>query len=159
MGMKTLVLYVSVHHDNTAKLARAMAEELAADCRPLGLVDERGVEGYDLVGFGSGIYYNRPHKQMLDFVARLPMRHGHPRQVFIFTSSGTDDREQYHAPLKAVLAAHGCDVVGEWSCKAWDTWGPLQQVGGINQGHPDADDLARARAFAAAMKKRLGSGE
>jgi flavodoxin len=156
--MKTLIVYMSVHHGNTARLARAMGEVLGADCRPLSLMDERVVDEYDLVGFGSGIYYNRPHRQLLDLVARLPARLGQPRQVFIFSSSGTDDREQYHRPLREALATHGCKIVGEWSCRAWDTWGPLQQIGGINPGHPDAADLAQAQAFAASVKKRLEAG-
>jgi hypothetical protein len=29
---------------------------------------------YDLIGFGSGIYYGKHHKTLLDFVAGLPQQ-------------------------------------------------------------------------------------
>lgn len=48
----------------------------------------------------------------------------------------------------------GFSVVGEFSCKAWDTWGPLKLVGGTNKGGPNADDLEEARVFARGLKEK-----
>ena len=49
--------------------------------------------------------------------------------------------------LAAVAAEKACPVLGEFGCKGFDTFGPFALVGGIAKGHPDAQDLADARAF------------
>ena len=54
----------------------------------------------------------------------------------------------WHAPLKKLLARKGFEVVGEFSCRGFDTWGPLWLTGGLNWRHPSERDLARAREFA-----------
>ena len=55
--MKTLILCTSVHHQNTEKVAKVMAEELGADLVSIGQVQPETLTAYDLIGFGSGIYY------------------------------------------------------------------------------------------------------
>jgi hypothetical protein len=47
--------------------------------------------------------------------------------------------------------------VGNFSCRAYDTWTPLKLVGGIRKGRPNADDLAAARAFAEGLRTQVGS--
>jgi hypothetical protein len=46
------------------------------------------------------------------------------------------------------LERKGFDVVGEFHCRGFDSWGPLWLAGGINRRHPDAQDLDRAADFA-----------
>ncbi|MFF1449682.1 hypothetical protein ACFVYF_16265 [Streptomyces sp. NPDC058274] len=47
--------------------------------------------------------------------------------------------------------------MGNFSCRAYDTWTPLKLVGGIRKGRPNADDLAAARAFAEGLRTQVGS--
>lgn len=47
-----------------------------------------------------------------------------------------------------LLVKHGLSVVGDFSCKGWDTNSFLKLFGGINKGRPNADDLEEARIFA-----------
>ena len=47
----------------------------------------------------------------------------------------------------------GYDVMAEFSCRGFDTWGPLWLTGGLNKKHPDERDIQRARDFA----QRIGS--
>jgi len=45
-------------------------------------------------------------------------------------------------------AVEGYEISGEFSCRGFDTWGPLWLTGGLNRKHPDDRDLQRARDFA-----------
>jgi flavodoxin len=69
--------------------------------------------------------------------------------AFIFSTSGLSFLASFwHAPLKAKLTQKGFDVIAEFHCRGFDTWGPLRLVGGINKSHPDQHDLERADFFA-----------
>jgi len=86
--MKTLIISVSIHHKNTEKVAKVMAVELAADLLSLDQVQSRSLAEYDLIGFGSGIYFMKHHKTLLQFVDTLPAGMGKP--AFVFSTSGTE---------------------------------------------------------------------
>ncbi|MDD1671447.1 MAG: flavodoxin family protein [Methanomicrobiales archaeon] len=148
--MKTLIIYTSIHHQNTEKVAKVMAEELGADLVPVAQASSRPLAMYDLVGFGSGIYFWKHHKTLLQFVETLPAVTG--KKAFIFSTSGEGGIEE-HAALKERLATRGFSIIGEFSCKGWDTFGPMKLFGGINKGRPNEEDLAGARAFARGLKR------
>ena len=38
-------------------------------------------------------------------------------------------------------------LIGKFSCKGYDTYGPFKLVGGIAKGHPDEKDLTAAVDF------------
>jgi len=46
----------------------------------------------------------------------------------------------------------GFSIVDEFSCRGWDTRGPMKLSGGINKGRPD-EDLSKARIFAQGLKE------
>lgn len=167
--MKTLVVYTSVHHGNTKKVAEVIAGELEADMVRASDADPAAAGDYDLIGFGSGIYHNQHHQNILRFVDRLRPVGGDLRETiasmevdlpfvdqlrpvggklaFIFSTSGRGVVKD-HAVLRDMLAMKGFRIIGEFACKGWDTYTVREIVGGINQGKPDAGDLARAAAFA-----------
>jgi flavodoxin len=148
--MKTLIVYASVHHQNTEKLAKAMAAVLGADVVPIGQVQPDTLTAYNLIGFGSGIYYMKFHKTLLQFVAALPVVTR--KRAFIFSTSG-DGKVERHVAIKELLEKRGFSIVGNFSCKGWDTWGPLKLVGGTNKERPDEEDLEGARVFARGLKE------
>jgi flavodoxin len=148
--MKTLIVYTSVHHQNTEKVAKVMAEELEADLIPIANAKPETLATYDLIGFGSGIYFGKHHKTLLQFAESLPLVT--QKQAFVFSTSG-DGKAKHHAALKEKLVNRGFSIVDEFTCKGWDTVGPLKLFGGINKGKPDEKDLAAARVFAQALKK------
>jgi len=86
--MKTLIVYTSVHHQNTEKVAKVLAEELNADLVRIGEVQSDTLAAYDLIGFGSGIYFMKHHRTLLQFVDTLPAGMGKP--AFVFSTSGTE---------------------------------------------------------------------
>jgi flavodoxin len=150
--MKTLIVYTSVHHQNTEKVAKVMAEELDADYIHTGHAKAETLEVHDLIGFGSGIYFGKHHKTLLQFVESLPTVM--QKRAFVFSTSG-DGKIKHHAALKEKLVKHGFSIVDEFCCKGWDTFGPLKLIGGINKGRPDEKDLAAARAFALGLKNKM----
>ena len=147
--MKTLIVYTSVHHQNTEKVAKVMAEELEADLVHVGKAQSDTLAAYDLIGFGSGIYFGKHHKTLLQFAETLPPVT--QKKAFVFSTCG--DGKMHHAALKEKLVSRGFAIVDEFCCKGWDTVGPLKLFGGINKGKPDEKDLTAARAFAQGLKK------
>jgi flavodoxin len=160
MSRSALIVCVSVSHGNTGRVARAIAEVLNADVRTPEEVALTELQRYDVIGLGSGIFAADHHPRLRQFVDALPAldRRG-STDVFVFSTSGWG-REQ-HRPwqrsLEAVLRSKGYRVLGSFGARGYDTWLPLRLVGGLNRGHPDAADLARAREFAAAIA-RLSTG-
>lgn len=149
--MKTLIVYMSVHHQNTEKVAKVIADELEADLVPAGKAKPDILASYDLIGFGSGIYYMKHHKTLLQFVEMLPKEM--EKRAFIFSTSGEGGKER-HAVLREQLVNRVFSIVNEFSCKGWDSWGPMKLIGGINKGRPNEEDLAGARAFAQGLKNK-----
>jgi flavodoxin len=153
--MKALIIYISVHHGNTEKVARVMANILDADLLQVEQADASILEQYDLIGFGSGIYFGKHHKSLLDFVETLPMLRN--KKAFIFSTSGLRKIRFIHnfdKPLKEKLQRKGFGIIGELSCRGLDTYRATKLVGGINKGRPDAQDLKQAEDFARSLRNR-----
>ena len=151
--MKALIIYISVHHGNTERVAKVMANILDADLLQVKQADASMLEQYDLIGFGSGIYVGKHHKSLLDFVDKLPMIRN--KKAFIFSTSGLRKVRFIHnldEPLKEKLQRKGFDIIGEFSCRGFDTSRAAMIVGGINRGRPNAKDFKRAEDFARGLK-------
>lgn len=155
MADRALLVCVSVSHGNTAAVARAMAEVLDADVREPEEVDPSTLSGYDIVGFGSGIFYGSHHPRLRRFVDRLPRAGG--THAFVFSTGGAARLQSrpWQSTLESVLTGKGYDVVGSFACAGYDTWLPLRLIGGSKKGHPDAADLSRAHEFAEHLARRL----
>ena len=152
--MKTLVIYVSTHHGNTKKIAEVIAEVLQAPLKRVDEVNVGEVEDYELIGFGSGIYAGRHHKGLFGFVEKLPSCLG--KKAFIFSTKGGTPTFLNHWLLRKRLLSRGFEVVGEFSCKGFDTFGPLRFIRGLNKGRTNERDLSNARVFAEGLKVKAG---
>ncbi len=53
--MKSLIVYASIHHQNTEKVATVIAAELEANLLSVFQAHPDALATYDLIGFGSGI--------------------------------------------------------------------------------------------------------
>ena len=147
--MKALIIYISVHHGNTEKVAKVMANILDAALLEVKQADASMLAQYDLIGFGSGIYFGKHHESLLNFADELPMLGN--KKAFIFSTSGLRKIRFIHdfdEPLKEKLQRKGFDIIGEFSCRGLDTYRATQLVGGINKGRPNAKDLKQAEDFA-----------
>ena len=150
-SMKVLIIYSSTHHKNTERIAQAMAEVLGADLVETQNAKAEDILNYDLIGFGSGIYMWEHHKLLLKFVDRLKPASG--KKVFIFSTSGAPYGKKHHKKLREELIKKGFNIVGEFNCLGWDTFGPLKLIGGMNKGRPNEQDIENAKNFAKELMK------
>lgn len=141
--MKTAICYYSRHHGNTRKVLEAMAEEGAVDLIDVTTRQAVRLEEYDCIGFASGIYGFGFQKAVVEF-ARQYLPKGKP-VFFVYTYGGV--KGDGPKAVAEVAKEKNCPVLGEFSCKGYDTFGPFKLVGGIAKGHPDAQDLEKARVF------------
>jgi len=147
---------MSIHHSNTEKIAKVMAEILEARLMKSHEVNINTFTEYDLIGFGSGIYFFKHHKSLLNLIDKLLLQKN--KKAFIFSTRGMGPVWFYHRHLKKKLLAKGFDIVGEFSCRGFDTYlfdkyiPPLKFTGGINKGRPTEKDLENARKFAKDLK-------
>jgi flavodoxin len=149
--MKTLLILVSYHHKNTQKIADVFAKILEAQIKTPKQTNPEDLQQYDLVGFGSGIYFGKHHKELRVFVDKLPLAVNN--KAFIFSTSGnTRNGVKLHRSLKKKLTFKGYTIVDEFNCAGFDTFGLLKLVGGIKKGKPDAEDLRRAEDFAEKLR-------
>ena len=151
--MKALIIYISVHHGNTEKVAKVMVNILDATLLQVRQADADMLEQYDLIGFGSGIYFGKHHESLLDFVDKLPVLTN--KKAFIFSTSGLRKIPFVHnfdKPLRKKLQRKGFDIIGEFSCRGFDTSWAAMIVGGINRDRPNAKDLKQAEDFARGLK-------
>jgi len=151
---RCLIVVKSIHHQNTAQVAREMAGVLGAEVAAPEETPYTSLDQYRLVGFGSGVYYGRMHDALFEWLRDLPDAPEATKPAFVFSTSGLPFLAKlWHAPLKKLLARKGYDVVAEFACRGFDTWGPLWLTGGLNWRHPNERDLARAREFAGRLVK------
>lgn len=133
--MKILILYHSEHHGNTEKIdAIALKAEN---------VDPRNLDKYDIIGFGSGIYNGRFHKELAEIISNTSQQI--KKKSFIFSTTGSKTYSSMaHKRFKPVLEEKGFEVIGEFSCLGFDT---ALSTEGINKGRPDKQDIAEAEEF------------
>ncbi|HIH73245.1 MAG: Flavodoxin [Thermococcales archaeon 44_46] len=149
--MSAIIVYVSIHHKNTEKIAKAIAEVLNAKLVKPWEVKPEELLKYDLIGFGSGIYYWKHHRALFKLIDNLPEVKG--KKAFIFSTAGINTPFINHRKLRRALRRKGFEIVGEFSCRGWDTNGWLEKIGGISKGHPNEKDLEKARRFAKKLIK------
>ncbi|WP_225726518.1 MULTISPECIES: flavodoxin family protein [unclassified Nocardia] len=147
--MKALIVCVSVSHGNTRKVADVMGQVLQARVVEPEQVDIAELADYDLIGFGSGIFFQAFHPRLRQFVRSLP--EAERGRAFVFTTSGFPP---VFRPFVRLVERKGFEVADTFSCRALDTMPPFKLVGGVNKDRPNADDLAAARAFAEGLRAR-----
>lgn len=141
--MKTAIVYYSKHHGNTRKVLDAIAERYDVTLIDATAQSAADLSEYDMVGFASGIYYSKFHKTVLQFAENnLP----EGKKVFFLYTFGAE-KKGYTAAITAAVAGKKAQILGEYGCFGFNTFGPFKLIGGIAKGHPDTDDLAKAVAF------------
>lgn len=149
MTIKCLIIAYSYHHNNTAKIAYVFSEVLHAKVKTPEQVILEELQEYDLIGFGAGIDSGRHYKPLLDFVDRLP--EVNKKAGFIFSTSamqGETKVKKDHSLLRQKLESKGYTIVGEFSCKGFNTNSFLKYIGGMNKNRPNSEDLKNAKEFA-----------
>ena len=141
---QTVILYASVHHGNTRKVAEHLARQEGVTAVDLLHDPLPDLGSYDLVGFASGIYFQAMHQRMRQALDPAVCRPG--QAVFFLYTCGAPLGDGAKG-LKKILAQKGIPWAGTFRCRGYDTYGPFGKLGGIAKGHPSPRDLDRAAAF------------
>lgn len=152
--MKSFIVVHSYHHMNTLKVANELASVLGCHVeRPSPLLHDL-IKDLDLIGFGAGIDSGKHYQPLLDFANEL--ERVHQKKAFIFSTSAVQSPEKTrkdHLALRSILINKGYDILGEFSCKGFNTNSFLKFFGGMNKNRPSAEDLTHARIFAKQLIK------
>ncbi|GEM30638.1 flavodoxin [Nocardia neocaledoniensis NBRC 108232] len=153
--MKAIIVCTSSSHGNTRKVADAIGDVLGAKVVDPGEISPVELAEYDLVGFGSGVYFMALDKRLRAFVDAVP--EGQGCEAFVFATSGMSEPSfrPYLRNLGDQLTGKGYELVGGFACRGLDTMGPLALIGGLNKGRPNAEDLTSARGFAEQLRARF----
>ena len=83
--MKKAIVYASVHHRNTEKIVKSIAEECKVDLIDAVKHTDSDMSSYDKIGIESGIYFSKFHQSILKFVEKnLP----DDKKVFLICTYG-----------------------------------------------------------------------
>jgi len=154
--MKSLLVVISIHHNNTGKIADTMVKVLDAQIKKPQDINPEELKEYDLVGFGSGIYGEKHHESLLDLADTIPQVTN--KKAFIFSTSaimGKNKVANDHSKLREKLQSKGYIVVDEFACKGFNTNSFMKFLGGMNKGRPNVEDLKNAEEFALNLKQKL----
>lgn len=141
--MKTAIVYYSAHHNNTKQLLDAIARQGDVTLIQASDAENTDLSEYDLIGFGSGIYYQKYSEHVLEFAKKhLPDN----KKVFFIYTCGVK-RNGYTDAIQQIVDEKGAQVLGTYDCLGFDTFGPFKIIGGIAKGRPNDEDVAGAVRF------------
>lgn len=141
--MKTAIVYCSQHHGNTKKLLDAIAAQGDVTLIDAAAVQSADLAPYELVGLASGIYYQKYHQSVMKFAQQNLPR---DKKVFLVYTYGVK-RPGYANAIAETIRGKGGDLLGEYGCLGFDTFGPFKLIGGIAKGRPNEGDVAGAVSF------------
>ncbi|MFR5149078.1 MAG: flavodoxin domain-containing protein [Ruminococcus sp.] len=70
--MRKAIVYASVHHGNTEKLVKRIAEECQVDLIDAVKQPDADLSSYDMIGFASGIYFSKFHQSIIGICREKP---------------------------------------------------------------------------------------
>lgn len=154
--MKTLIIYLSSYHKNTEKIAKVFSDKMNADRFNLKDAPALEMDTYDLIGFGSGVYYEKMSPKLLNYVEKLNLT---GKDVFVFSTSGAG-MKLYNHKLIHVLKAKGARCRGSFACKGscvtkdFSENGMFEIFAKFAEGHPNEKDCCRAEKFMEKVVKK-----
>ena len=142
--MKILLIVKSTHQQNTLKIAEAMSEVAPLTVVELENAKNYTLSEYDIIGFGSGIYYGKHDKALIQFVETVTDK---PFYSFVISTSGTNNYQKYSKTLAKLLESKNKTVLGVFGCKGLDKFSVFKLFGGLNKNHPNEADYDSAQQF------------
>lgn len=143
--MKTVIIYASIHHGNTKKIAEAIAQAISADLIDITKCDRIDITAYDTIGLASGIYYHSFHRKIKAFIVENTFA---PNQSIFTVATCGIGYKNYASEIEKMLKEKQVPYGGHFQCRGFDTFGILGKIGGIAKNHPNTTDIEKAIAFA-----------
>jgi flavodoxin I len=122
---------------NTRRVAEVMASELGIKAKDIKSVDT--LPGDAFIFLGTGCYGAVVGKEIADFIEKNQLQ---GRRIALFTTSAFGWGKEVSVMEKQLLDK-GVNIVGHFSC--------FGQFLAVKRGHPDADELRKAREFTRLM--------
>lgn len=143
--MKTAIVYYSKHHGNTKKLLDAIKSATEDEITLIDVTKAESVnlDDYDTIGFASGIYYSKFEKRVLG-IAKNSMPKS--KNVFLIYTYGAE-KQGYTKAIRDALADKNANILGEYGCFGFNTFGPFKLIGGIAKNHPTNTEIQNAIDF------------
>lgn len=140
---KTVIIYASTHHGNTFKLVKAIAEKYDTELIDATKENTSDLSDYGFIGFASGIDFGKFYRCVEEFLENnLPEN---KKVFFIYTSAKKSVK--FTRTIKEKAEKKNAQVMGEYGCKGFNTYGPWKIVGGMNKNHPTNEEIAEAVQF------------
>lgn len=170
--MKILITYFT-QTGNTEKIAFAIKDGLEGHDVEIKKIDDTASESlknYEIVFLGSGIYAGKIKKTITDLIKtaeKLP-----PKFVFFYTHASPNAFPKAFRIVSKKIASLNSEIIGEWDCRGRSTGIPKEQSQAmldalpledrkraeedqkVLEKRPDAEDLEKAKAFAASIVKK-----
>ncbi|WP_101772500.1 flavodoxin domain-containing protein [Peptostreptococcus faecalis] len=144
--MKTLIIYCSIHHNNTEKIVNYILEK--TDVEAINILDNKdniALFEYDNLVFASGIYYGNMDSRIYKFIEENK-EHVSGKKIFTMITSGLMS-VKYEDTINKELDVRDLVSSGFYQCRGYDTYGPWKLIGGLSKGHPNEDDMENALNF------------
>jgi flavodoxin len=133
------VVYYSMG-GNTRKVAEAIADELSVTAKDIKTVDT--LSGDSFIFLGTGCYGAVLPKDITDFIERNQLN---GRKIALFTTSAFGWGKEL-VVVEKQIRDKGVNIAGRFNCYG--------QFLAVKRGHPDREDLEKARVFARSMVVR-----
>lgn len=130
------VVYYSMG-GNTRKVAEAIADELWTTAKNIKSVDTLPDDAF--IFLGTGCYGAMLVKEISEFIDRNQLQ---GRKIALFTTSAFGWGKELSV-MEKQIRDKGVNIVGRFNCDG--------QFLAVKRGHPDQDDLEKARVFARSM--------
>jgi flavodoxin/ferredoxin len=156
--MDIRIIYFS-QSGNTKKIAEAMGDTFRdlshrTEIIPLEKANPDEVARGDLLGVGAPCFASQAPTPVKEFLRALPPLEN--RLSFVFaTSGGAPGRVMYD--MTCLLREKKADVMGGFLARG-ECFHPAPCILGRFPGRPNAEDLRKARRFAAALAEHISSG-
>lgn len=136
---KIVILYASVHHNNTRKLVNHIASGIQADVIDVLKAKKPDIDHYEIIILASGIYFNTVHKSLLEYIKSTSFTGKKTILLYTCGIAYTD----YARSVVKILKKNGAEHIGTFHCRGFDTYGILGKIGGIAKKHPNAKDMEK----------------
>lgn len=151
--MKCLIVFFS-QTNSTRKIAESIGQTIAAygwdvDLKNIKYDKVDNVKEYDLLGFGTPVYYYRLPFLVKDYLESLPDLNN--KAVFSFISYGS---YFFDVPteIKNILKDKNTVNIGFFAARGADKYlGYLKQGVLFSEGHPNKKELTQAKKFAQSL--------
>ncbi len=142
--MKIVIVYASVHHQNTKKIVDDLCEHFSLDSIDLTQEPHPDISSYDRIGLASGIYFGTVHPLIKTFIEKTKFRQD--QKCFMITTAGAPWID-FSIFFCRFLKKKEIECCGSFHCRGYDTYAIFGKIGGIAKGHPNSKDKMRARQF------------